>query len=114
MGMLTLTYLFAGEPPASSVLVERIRGLASEAMTFDEELGVLACPVMGDEVWLLAVERDGARGYTVYSTALGGAYLVDATVAVLRAAGGSGPAPWHDVSGQSWQDAQLLYPRWVR
>jgi hypothetical protein len=115
MGMLGLTYWFPGPPPACSALIERIRTLADEVLEYDEALDVYTCPAMGNELlWFDAIERDGQQGYRVNSFAFPGSYLVDATIAVLRAAGGSGPAPRHDVSGRSWRDAQMLYPRGVR
>jgi hypothetical protein len=110
MGMMQLKYLFANEPPTCLTLVERISCMAAETINFEEDGAILTCPVMDDYLWLLPIEQFGQRGYTVCTLALGGSYLVDALVTVIRAAGGVGPAPRHDVSGRSWQDAQTLYP----
>jgi len=112
MGMLHLTYLFAGEPPAWRTLVEHVTCLAAEAMQLEEADGLLACPAMDNYVWFYPVEQSGQRGYGIETIALGGSYLLDALVTELRAAGGVGPAPRHDLSGQSWQQAQALYPAW--
>jgi len=112
MGMLGLTYWFPEPPPACSVLIEHISSLADEALEYDEELNVYTCPAMDNEqLWFDSIEHDGQQGYRLNSFAFPGSYLVDATITVLRAAGGSCPAPRHDVSGRSWRDAQMLYPR---
>lgn len=114
MGMLGLTYLFPGPPPACSVLIDRISALAGEGLAYDEEVDMYTCPAMDNELlWFDSIEQDGQQGYRVNSFSFPGSYLVDATIAVLRAAGGSGPAPKHDVSGRSWRDAKTLYPRWL-
>ena len=110
MGLLRLTYLFPNEPPTVLTLLEHLTYLAAEALQFDD--GELQCPVIDDCLWLFPVEESGQRGYTISTIALRGSYLLDALISVLRAAGGSGPAPRNDVSGQSWQQAQALYPTW--
>lgn len=112
MGLLHLTYLFPGEPPAWLTLAEQVTCLVAEAMQVEEADGLLACPAMDDYLWFYPVEQLGQQGYAIETIALGGSYLLDALVSVLRAAGGVGLAPRHDVSGLSWQQAQALYPAW--
>ena len=101
MGLLHIKYLFPGEPTTCLNLVEQLTSLAAEAVLFDE--GELTCPAMDDYLRLFPIDRVGKRDYAISTIALGGSYLLDALVTVLRAAGGVGPAPRYDVSGQSWQ-----------
>lgn len=112
MGVLHLTYLFPSELPTYLTLVEHLTYLAAEAVQFDE--GALRCPTMADWLWLFPIEQFGQQGYAISTLALGGSYLLDALVTVLLEAGGVGPAPRYDVSGQSWQQAQALYPTYTK
>jgi hypothetical protein len=108
MTALHLHVPFAGKLPPIPLIVAQLNLLAQEAVYYEEARWQLSCPVMPAEFGLYPGQENQ---YILTSFAGKPTYLVDATLVVLTALGGSYSTSLPEWAKQPWQVAKPYYER---
>lgn len=106
MGVLHLHVPFTGELPAITAIVEQLNLLAEEAVYYEEARWQIICPIMRSEFGFYPGDENE---YILTSFDLKPTYLVDATLVVLQALGGTFPDPLPQWAKQPWRVARKYY-----